>query len=164
MILLAFLLRGECSVWIKCSVPPKPANGNPAASSGTPPAPGALQRQEGFRRCCHREATSLPGDHLPLSASDPPSSRGTKTSTYQESRILLRPSCTNSGGKLVGKNTFGDKFDRNAISGPFVRGASPPWSRARRSWKSSLPVYGNWGLSSETQVILMLMCANGKEY
>ena len=107
MILFAFLLRGECSVWIKCSVPPEPANGNPAANSGTPPARGALQRQEGFRRCCHREATSLPGDHLPLSASDPPNSRGTKTSTYQESRILLRPSCTNSGEKLVGKKTLG---------------------------------------------------------
>ena len=40
MILFAFLLRGECSVWIKCSVPPEPANGNLAASSGTPPARG----------------------------------------------------------------------------------------------------------------------------
>ena len=58
-------------------------------------------------------------------------------------------------GKTGWKENFGDKFDRNAISGPFVRGASPPWSRARRPWKSSLPVYGNWGLSSETQVVLM---------
>ena len=104
MILFAFLLRGECSVCIKCSVPPEPANGNPAASSGTPPARGLYRGKKDLGDA----ATARPLPSQGTTCLCPPVTlQAPGGPKHPPIRSLLRSSCTNFGEKLVGKKTLG---------------------------------------------------------